>query len=65
MLGYVLVRTTDHDLETKKRMLGYVHLEHNAIFYFMTVTTVMSVTSVILMRIYCFSIYYKSVMSVV
>ena len=26
-------QTTDRDLETKKWMLGYVHLEHNAIFY--------------------------------
>ena len=43
-------------------MLGYVHLQHPTMIlpmpFFITVTTVMSVTSVILMRIYCFRFYF-------
>ena len=53
-------QTTDRDLETKKVNAWICapptsdHDPANAIFLFITVTTVTSVMSVILMRIYCF-----------
>ena len=62
--------TTDRDLETKKRMLGYVHLQHPTMILPMTffiyncnncnVCNVCNFDADLL-----FSIYYKSVLSVI
>ena len=60
------MRTIDNrrDLETKSGMLGYVHRDHELTLVEKTVISVISVTSVIFIRIYFWN-YCKSVIFVI